>query len=146
MNIRPYRNSDRGTVIALWNDIFSDTARFPGAHNDPGQAIDRKQAVADELFLVAVEADTVIGTVLGGYDGHRGWVYSLAVAPDFQRRGIGGALMGRVEKKLHARGCPKVNLQVRAGNDSVVSFYKKLGYDIEERISMGKRMQAQSEE
>ena len=118
MDIRLYRASDRAAVIALWNTIFS----YPGDYNDPGRAIDKKLAVADQLFFVAVNAETVIGTVLGGYDGHRGWVYSLAVSSNFQRRGIGSALMSPVENELHARGCPKVNLQVRTDNELVVSF------------------------
>jgi len=85
-----------------------------------------------------VDNDVVIGTIMGRYDGHRGWVYSVAVSPDVQRRGIGTALMKHVELALAERGCPKVNLQVRADNHAVVAFYESLGYLVEERVSLGK--------
>jgi ribosomal protein S18 acetylase RimI-like enzyme len=75
---------------------------------------------------------------MGGYDGHRGWVYSLAVRPDLRRRGVGTALMRHVERALADLGCPKVNLQVLASNAATVAFYRGLGYDVEERLSMGK--------
>ena len=82
--------------------------------------------------------DVWSGTVMGGYDGHRGWVYSLAVVPEVRRRGVGTALMRHVERELAVRGCPKVNLQVLASNAATVAFYEKLGYSVEERVSMGK--------
>ena len=75
---------------------------------------------------------------MGGYDGHRGWIYSLAVAPDCRRRGIGSMLMKHAESALKQLGCPKINLQVLAGNAQVVDFYKRLGYAVEERINLGK--------
>lgn len=132
--IREYQASDRSQVTGLWNRVF------PGStgHNDPEAAIDRKSSYADGLFFVAVGNDTVIGTIMGGYDGHRGWVYSVAVSPDVQRRGIGTALMKHVELALAELGCPKVNLQVRADNDAIVAFYESLGYLVEERVSLGK--------
>jgi ribosomal protein S18 acetylase RimI-like enzyme len=82
----------------------------------------------------------VIGTVMGGYDGHRGWVYSVAVRPAERRKGVGTALLGRLEEAFVARGCLKVNLQVRESNAGVAAFYERLGYTVEERISMGKRL------
>ena len=82
----------------------------------------------------------MIGTVLGGYDGHRGWVYSLAVDDHERQRGIGSALIDNIERKLKALGCLKVNLQVVASNSGVVEFYKRLGFSVEDRISMGKRL------
>jgi ribosomal protein S18 acetylase RimI-like enzyme len=100
--------------------------------------IRQKLAVQRELFLVARLDGRLAGTVLGGYDGHRGWVYSLAVRPDLRRRGVGTALMRHIERELACRGCPKVNLQVLATNAATVAFYEKLGYSVEERISMGK--------
>jgi len=96
--------------------------------------------VQRELLLVAVMNEVVVGTAMAGYDGHRGWVYYVAVKPERRRHGIGSALMRRVEEELAHMGCPKLNLQVRANNDEVVAFYKRLGYDIEERVSMGKRL------
>ena len=99
-----------------------------------------KLAVERDLFFVAEVEGAVVGTVMGGYDGHRGWIYSVAVAPHVQRQGIGAALIRHLEAALVARGCLKVNLQVRTSNAAVISFYRRLGYDVEERVSMGKRL------
>jgi ribosomal protein S18 acetylase RimI-like enzyme len=77
---------------------------------------------------------------MAGYDGHRGWVYYVAVSPGYRRQGIGTALMANVEEKLALMGCPKLNLQVRASNEDVIAFYKKLGYNVEERVSMAKHL------
>jgi ribosomal protein S18 acetylase RimI-like enzyme len=136
MQIRPYEDADEVAVIALWNEVLPDDA----PHNDPATAIRNKLAVERDLFFVAVEGGAVVGTVLGGYDGHRGWVYSLAVQPQCQRRGVGSALVRRLEQALAGRGCLKVNLQVRSSNAGVVAFYEKLGYAVEPRVSMGKRL------
>ena len=94
--------------------------------------------VQRDLFFVALLDGKLVGTVMGGYDGHRGWVYSLAVTPELRRRGIGTALVRHVERALRERGCPKINLQVLASNAATVAFYEKLGYAVEERVSMGK--------
>jgi ribosomal protein S18 acetylase RimI-like enzyme len=136
MDIRPYDDADEAAVIALWNEVLPDAA----PHNDPATAIRNKLAVERDLFFVAAEGGAVVGTVLGGYDGHRGWVYSLAVGPQCRRRGVGSALVRRLEQALAARGCLKVNLQVRSSNAGVVAFYEKLGYAVEPRVSMGKRL------
>jgi len=77
---------------------------------------------------------------MGGYDGHRGWIYSVAVQPDFRRDGIGTALCQQLEEELRNRGCLKVNLQVRSDNWNVIAFYQSLGFDFEDRISLGKRL------
>ena len=134
MDIRPFHESDEPEVIALWAEVFAYTA----AHNRPQAVIRQKLAVQRELFLVARLDGRLAGTVLGGYDGHRGWVYSLAVRPDLRRRGVGTALMRHVERELASRGCPKINLQVLTTNAATVAFYEKLGYSVEQRISMGK--------
>jgi ribosomal protein S18 acetylase RimI-like enzyme len=134
MNVRNYESSDCAEVIALWDAVF------PGStgHNDPKASIDRKVAADDGLFFVAADGDSIVGTVLAGYDGHRGWLYSVAVAPDRRRDGIGSQLIRHAEQALAQRGCPKLNIQVRADNAAVVAFYESLGFQIEERISMGK--------
>ena len=134
MKIRSYDPSDREQVVTLWNDVF------PGSigHNDPGQSIDRKVASNDGLFFVAFDGDVIVGTALAGYDGHRGWLYSIAVSPDRQRCGIGTKLVRHAETVLAQRGCPKLNLQIRTDNAAVVTFYESLGFQTEERISMGK--------
>ena len=103
-------------------------------------SIERKTSRDPDLFLVAVEDGKIVGTVMGGYDGHRGWIYSLAVDHRERHRGIGSALIDNIEQELRALGCPKVNLQVVASNSGVVEFYEKLGFSVEDRISMGKRL------
>jgi ribosomal protein S18 acetylase RimI-like enzyme len=111
---------------------------YDAPHNEPASVIRDKVAFQGDLFFVAVGEGEVVGTIMGGYDGHRGWVYSLAVRPAFRRRGFGSALVRHVERALADRGCRKVNLQVYASNAGVVAFYKRLGYRVEERVSMGK--------
>ena len=136
MTIRLYREADQAAVVALWRAALPDSA----PHNDPATAILKKQEVGGDLFFVAEVEGELAGTVMGGYDGHRGWVYSVAVAESHRRRGIGGELVRRLEAALAERGCMKVNLQVRSSNAEVVAFYKVLGYGVEERVSMGKRL------
>jgi len=82
----------------------------------------------------------VVGTAMGGYDGHRGWVNYLAVAPELRGKGLGRKLMATLESLLTARGCPKLNLQVRAGNEAAIGFYTRLGYKQDEVVSLGKRL------
>jgi ribosomal protein S18 acetylase RimI-like enzyme len=134
MNIRPFQVADTNAVVALWSNVFG----YPQPRNAPENVIRQKMSVQPELFFVAVLDGIPVGTVMGGYDGHRGWVYSLAVRPEVRRQGIGSALMRHVEHELTRRGCPKINLQVVASNAATVAFYSKLGYVVEERISMGK--------
>ena len=134
MHIRTYIPSDQPSVVALWTGVFG----YPTPHNDPAKVIHHKLSVQPELFFVATLNEQVVGTVIGGYDGHRGWIYSLAVNPQHRRCGIGSALMQHVEAALIASGCPKINLQVLNTNVQVVSFYEKMGYRVEERVSMGK--------
>jgi ribosomal protein S18 acetylase RimI-like enzyme len=135
-SIRPYHPSDERAVIRLWTEELPD----PSPHNAPTVALPKKLDANDQLLLVADVDGTVVGSVMGGYDGHRGWIYSLAVSPTHRRRGIGAALVRRIEAIVEARGCLKVNLQVRETNASVMSFYESLGYTVEPRISMGKRL------
>lgn len=142
VNVRPFRETDAEAVAALWRDVFPDAPSW----NDPRRDIERKLAVQRELFLVACELDRVVGTAMAGYDGHRGWVYYVAVSPDHRRRGIGAALMRSVEDALEERGCPKLNLQVRSPNRGAAEFYQRLGYRVEDRVSMGKRLGEANEE
>jgi hypothetical protein len=136
MEIRLYLDSDEAEVAALWREVLPDSA----PHNEPHGSIRRKLAFERDLLFVAVEGGGVVGTAMGGYDGHRGWLYSVAVSPRHRRCGIGSALVGQVVAALVRRGCPKVNLQVVTSNAGVVAFYEKLGFKVEERISMGKRL------
>ncbi len=134
-DILPYSDSaHRGQVIALWRTIFG----YETAHNDPSLAIDKKLGAADGLLFVATQGGDVIGTAMAGYDGHRGWLYSIAVHPAARRNGVGAALVRHAEQALAQRGCMKVNLQLLATNEATAAFYKTLGYKVEPRISMGK--------
>jgi ribosomal protein S18 acetylase RimI-like enzyme len=137
VTIAPFVNTiHRREVVALWTEIF----RYDAAHNRPELVIDKKLAVHDDLFFVALVDNAVVGTIMAGYDGHRGWLYSLAVSPSCRRRGIGSELIAHAERALIGMGCVKINLQILKTNKSVMEFYTKLGYAEEKRISMGKRI------
>ena len=133
--IRPFADQDEDAVVALWRD-----AGLVRPWNDPHRDIARKKLVQRDLFLVAVDADAVVGTAMAGYDGHRGWVYYVAVAPDQQGAGLGRRLMAEVEARLLALGCPKVNVQVRSGNEAVGTFYARLGYAPDGATGLGRRL------
>jgi 16S rRNA (cytidine1402-2'-O)-methyltransferase len=136
MTLRPYEPTDEEAVIELWERC--DLVR---PWNDPRKDIRRKLAVQPDLFLVGVEHERLVATVMVGYEGHRGWINYLAVDPDCQQRGYGRALMVEAERKLRECGCPKINLQVRPTNRAVIEFYQRLGFVVEESISMGKRLE-----
>lgn len=93
-------------------------------------------------MLVALEGEFVVGSVMAGYEGHRGWISRIAVAKSHRGTGIGHDLLMEAERRLASLGCVKVNLQVVASNSATVTFYEKSGYEIEPRISMSKRLQA----
>lgn len=136
LEIRTYREPDEADVVALWTHIFPDAR----AWNQPQAYVRRKLAAQPELFLVGVSGGRVVATVLGGYDGTRGWIYHLAVAPEHRRQGFGRAMMAAAEERLRGLGCPKINLQIMRTNAGVVRFYERLGYAVEDRISMGRRL------
>jgi ribosomal protein S18 acetylase RimI-like enzyme len=127
----------REHVISLWKDVFG----YETSHNSPGLVIDKKVGFNDGLFFVAMEKDNVIGTVMAGYDGHRGWIYSIAVLKDHRKKGLGSALLTFAEERLSEKGCMKINLQIMDGNELVEAFYLSNGYKKEKRISMGKRLE-----
>ncbi|MGO2435047.1 MAG: GNAT family acetyltransferase [Serratia proteamaculans] len=135
MEIRVFRQDDFEEVITLWERC--DLLR---PWNDPEMDIERKLNHDPDLFLVAEVGGEVVGSVMGGYDGHRGSAYYLGVHPDYRGRGIANALISRLEKKLIARGCPKIQLMVREDNDTVIEMYEKLGYEIQNVTSLGKRL------
>jgi ribosomal protein S18 acetylase RimI-like enzyme len=136
MEIRTFTATDVEAVTALW-----ERAGITRPWNDARKDIARKQRMQPELFLVAIADARVVGTVMAGYDGHRGWVNYLAVDPASRRAGIGRALMAAAEAGLAALGCPKVNLQIRAGNDDALAFYARLGFVRDDVVSMGKRLE-----
>ncbi len=137
--VRNFEESDRDAVIRLWKDCG-----LVVPWNDPARDIGRKLAFQKDLFLVAVENGVPIGTVMAGYEGHRGWINYLAVASDRRKKGLGRRLMDEAEKRLRALGCPKISLQIRKTNAEVAGFYGKLGFAVDDVLSMGKRLENDS--
>ena len=135
MQIRPYENRDEEQVVALWK-----SCGLTRPWNDPHRDIARKLTTQPELFLVGAIDDRVVATAMVGYEGHRGWIYYLAVSTDHRREGLGRALMAEGERLLIKRGCPKINLQLRSSNSDAIGFYRALGYVRDHAISLGKRL------
>jgi ribosomal protein S18 acetylase RimI-like enzyme len=127
--------SDESAVVDLWRQC--DLVR---PWNDPRKDIQRKLSIQPELFLVGEIDGQLVATVMAGFEGHRGWVNYLAVAPRHRKAGLGRLLMRHVEAELQARGCPKLSLQVRATNHEAMGFYRRIGYSTDEAVSMGKRL------
>ena len=136
MPIRPFEPADTDAVIALWQ-----AAGLTRPWNDPRRDIARKCAEQADGFFVACDDGHVVGSVMAGYDGHRGWIYSVAVHPAHRKQGIGSRLVVHAERVLTTKGCVKINLQILEGNEGVAVFYESLGYSVERRVSMGRRIQ-----
>lgn len=136
MKIRAYTQQDKEDVISLW-----DECGLVVPQNNPAKDIERKLKVDPELFLVGLRENAVVATVMGGYEGHRGWINYLAVKPAQQRKGYGQAIMQAVEALLIKKGCPKINLQVRKTNESVIAFYAAIGYSNDNVVGLGKRLE-----
>jgi len=135
MEIREYNSLDEKQVINLW--IKCDLVK---PWNNPKQDIEQKLKVDPDLFLVGIIDNKIVATVMGGYEGHRGWINYLAVDPTFQRKGFASKIMAIIENKIKEKGAPKINLQIRTSNESVINFYKSINYKIDDVISMGKRL------
>ncbi len=133
--IRAYESADEHAVVALWA-----ACGLTRPWNDPHRDIARKCATQPELFLVGVQRGTLVATAMVGYEGHRGWIYYLAVDPVQQRSGWGRTMMQEAERRLVALGCPKLNLQLRTSNVAAAGFYRALGYVEDDAISFGKRL------
>ena len=132
MKIRQFCESDRTDLIKLWHTVFPDDP----SHNEPSKVIEAKLAI-DKLIFIAEHEGLIIGACMAGYDGHRGWLYAVAVLKEQRRSGAGAALVKQAIQALKVMGCIKVNLQIRATNTEVAAFYESLGFVIEERLSMG---------
>ena len=132
MKIRQFCESDRNDLIKLWHTVFPDDP----SHNEPSKVIEAKLAI-DKLIFIAEHEGLMIGACMAGYDGHRGWLYAVAVLKEQRRSGAGAALVKQAIQALKVMGCIKVNLQIRATNTEVAAFYESLGFVIEERLSMG---------
>ena len=141
VTIRPFQSADADQVIALWGEALPSSQPW----NDPRQVICRKRHRNDDLFLVGERNGRVVATVIAGYDGVRGWIYSVAVAADCRRQGVGRTILAAAEQAVLAKGCPKINLQVRASNSEVIAFYQHCGYRVEDRASLGKPLSKEFE-
>ena len=132
MKIRQFCESDRSDLIKLWHAVFPDDP----SDNEPSKVIEAKLAI-DNLIFIAEHEGLIIGACMAGYDSHRGWLYAVAVCNEQRRSGVGSALVQHAIQALKVMGCIKVNLQIRATNTQVTTFYESLGFVIEERLSMG---------
>ncbi len=135
--VRAYEPQDESAVVELWEVVFPDDPPW----NNPPDVIQRKLSVQRDMFLVCLSTGRLVGTVLAGFDGVRGWVHKVAAHPEFQRKGIATHLMKAAEERLANIGCPKLNIQLRTSNTSAVKFYESAGYAIEDRVSMSKRLE-----
>ena len=135
LHIRPYQDRDEKDVIELWHNC-----NLVVPWNNPKLDIERKLKVNPNLFLVGLIEGKVVATVMGGYEGHRGWINYLAVSPEIRQKGVGQQMVEEVEAKLRKLGCPKINIQVRSSNKGVIEFYEKVGFSVDDVISMGKRL------
>jgi ribosomal protein S18 acetylase RimI-like enzyme len=135
MQIRPLQPGDEEHLVALWK-----RCELVRPANDPHQDILRKLRVHPEWFLVGVLDGQIVASVMAGYEGHRGWLNYVAVDPEHRRRGLGRLIIAEADRLLRAAGCPKINLQVRASNKDAIEFYRRLGYSVDDVVSMGKRL------
>jgi len=132
---RSYRKKDEKQVIQLWK-----MSNLIIPKNNPLRDIDEKIRFQPDLFLVGLLDKKLIGTIMVGYEGHRGWINYLAIHHEFRGRGFGIKLMDYATEILTNMGCQKINVQIRKTNYSVIEFYKKLGFIDDEVISYGKRI------
>ncbi|MGI0071173.1 MAG: GNAT family acetyltransferase [Thermoplasmata archaeon] len=136
MRIRPFEERDEDAVVSLW-----ERCQLVRPWNDPHRNIRRKRTVQPDLFLVGTMEGRVVAVVMAGYEGHRGWLNYVAVEPSLQRRGLARSIVAEAEDRLRESGCPKVNLQVRGSNRAAVEFYRRIGYSVDDVVSLGKRLE-----
>tara|TARA_R110002167_G_scaffold192921_5_gene395538 strand:+ start:152 stop:562 length:411 start_codon:yes stop_codon:yes gene_type:complete len=135
MTIAPMEDGDAAAIIALWQ-----TCGLTRPWNDPDRDLSLARDAAGSTILVARDGDRICGSVMTGFDGHRGWVYYLAVHPEVQRRGVGRALMAAAERWLADRGAPKIQLMVREDNADAIGFYEALGLARQPVVTLGRRL------
>jgi hypothetical protein len=140
MKLRRVAAADTEAIIALWREVFPEYNDPARPQRDPRANIARKLAFGDGLFWLIEENGEVVATAMAGYDGHRGWIYSIGVAPGERRRGHARALLAHVEDQLRALGCPKINLQVLAINEEALHFWRAAGYQADHVVSLGRRL------
>jgi ribosomal protein S18 acetylase RimI-like enzyme len=140
ITVRRVTAADAEALLALWQVVFPVYADAAHPHRDPAAAIARKLAFGDGLFWLAEREGRVVGSAMAGYDGHRGWLYSVGVRPEARRAGVGALLVSEAERALAALGCPKVNLQVYADNLAAQAFWRGVGYREDAVVGFGKRL------
>lgn len=133
--IRPFEDADEAAVVQLWQ-----ACNLTRPWNNPQRDIDRKRGVQRELFLVGTVHNQIVAVAMGGYDGHRGWVYYVGVHPEHRRKGYATALFQAIEERLIAMGCPKLLLMVRDTNLEAAEFYRSIGYAQDPVVLFGKRL------
>ena len=134
--ISEFRDEHFPGVEALWQEAFPNDAPW----NKASVAIPEKMRFQPDLMLIALDGLLVVGSVMAGYEGHRGWISRIAVLRAHRHKKIGRALLSEAERRLAALGCVKINLQVVESNSAVVRFYEEAGYEIEPRVSMSKHL------
>ena len=135
IEIRQFTIEDKDAVLQLWHNC-----NLVVPWNDPGKDIQRKINVSTDLFLVGELDGGIIASVMGGYEGHRGWMNYLAISPEYRHKGFAKNIIIDLESRLKALGCPKINLLVRNTNTEVIEFYQSLGYTVDASVSLGKRL------
>ncbi len=136
MRIRPFRLEDEDAVVALWT-----RCGLVRPVNDPHKDIQRKLQVRPDLYLVGELDGHLVASVLAGYEGHRGWLNYVAVDPEHQRKGLARQIVTEAKNRLREAGCPKINLQIRSSTPGVIEFYRRIGYSVDDVVSMGKRLE-----
>jgi ribosomal protein S18 acetylase RimI-like enzyme len=140
VTIRPVARGDAEAVLGLWRAVFPEYGDASHPQRNPAASLERKLAFDDGLFWLAELGGRVVGTAMAGWDGHRGWLYSVGVHPDVRRAGVGARLVAEAERALAARGCPKVNLQVFTTNAAAQAFWRRMGYAQDGVLPFGKRL------
>jgi ribosomal protein S18 acetylase RimI-like enzyme len=138
--IRPVTADDTEAIVALWRDVFPEYNDPSRPQRDPRANIGRKLAFGDGLFWLMEIESRVVATAMAGYDGHRGWIYSIGVTPTERRRGLARVMLRHVEAQLRALGCPKINIQVLAINEQALAFWTAAGYRADPVVGLGRRL------
>jgi ribosomal protein S18 acetylase RimI-like enzyme len=135
VGIVKYDSAYQQALIDLWREC-----NLVVPQNDPATDIQRKLDFQPKLFLIALLDAQLIGSVMAGYEGHRGWLNYLAISPKHQRQGYGEKLVNKAIEELRKMGCLKLNIQVRKSNISAIEFYKRIGFKEDNVVSLGKKL------
>ncbi len=130
-----YNQDYQKALVELWKEC-----NLIVPQNDPIEDIQKKLEFQPELFFIGLLDERLIGSVMAGYEGHRGWLNYLAVLPDYQKKGYGRKLVEKAIMELEKLGCLKLNVQIRESNISAVQFYERLGFRDDHVVSLGLRL------